>query len=172
MDTDSVSQVLNQPEFMTNKHEDFEAEPAKQLLGQIPSADFSVTGIKDTLSALANGRVDELLISKSFHISNFELSDIPESLLPDSMMPNDSDNTQLHRLLIADVLVKYALRSGARVTFIENSWLLREFDGIGAFLRRRTNRDKHIARRPKRFRFAFMRLLSFLIAFCRRERKK
>lgn len=138
MDANSVNQILKQPRFMTakKKDENNETEKVERLLGHSRGLGLSVVGIKDTLLALTNGRVEELVISNSFYPPYAECLNILESLLLGSGMPDEFNNPRLRRLLIADALVKYALRSGAKVTFIENGSLLKKVCGVGAFLHR------------------------------------
>lgn len=138
MDANSVNQILKQPRFMTVKKKDrnCEAEKEASFSGLFPESGLSVVGIKDTLQALINRQVEELVISNSFYPPYAECLNILESLLPGSEIPDEFNHPRLRRLLMADALVKYALRSGAKVTFIENGSLLKKVDGIGALLRR------------------------------------
>ena len=91
------------------------------------------------LEALANGQVDELLISAALERTHGEEQEIDAILapeVPDSGGGTESDEPR--SVLIADLLVTKAKQTDARVTFIEDPELLKDVEGVGAFLRWRT----------------------------------
>ena len=73
---------------------------------------LAVVGLQETLEGLANGQVEEVLISGAIE----ETHPLPEDSVP-------------------DLLVTKAKQTGATVTFIEDGSLLESIGGVGAFLR-------------------------------------
>jgi peptide subunit release factor 1 (eRF1) len=88
------------------------AEKVDRFLQQYRGRGLVVAGVEETLKALEQGQVDELLISTGL-----------ETGLEES---------------VPDLLVTQAKQTSATVSFIEDSKLLEPVDGVGAFLRWRT----------------------------------
>jgi peptide subunit release factor 1 (eRF1) len=111
-------------------------EKVARLLEQTRGRGLAVIGAADTLEALANGQVDELLISGSLdqdHPGQQEIDAILAPEIPDSSGGTDSDEPR--RASVPDLLITKAKQTGATVTFIEDAGLLDSVDGVGAFLR-------------------------------------
>jgi peptide subunit release factor 1 (eRF1) len=113
-----------------------DAEKAERLFREYRARGLACVGPQDTLEALANGQVDELLISGGLEQSHGETMPIDAVLapeVPDSTGGTESDEPR--EVLLPDLLVTKARQTDARVSFIEDAALLAEVGGIGAFLR-------------------------------------
>jgi peptide subunit release factor 1 (eRF1) len=114
-----------------------DAERVRRLLDEYRAGGLAVVGARDTLTALYQGQVDELLLSASTReiICNEEELD---ATLADGISPSQPvfRGREPH-LVAADLLVTRARHTGARVTFIEDPALLTGVDGCGALLRYR-----------------------------------
>jgi peptide subunit release factor 1 (eRF1) len=100
---------------------------------------LAVVGLHETLEALSNGQVDELLISSALDVSHplpEEVEAIFAPEIPDSEGGTESDEPR--QASLPDLLVTKAKQTGAIVTFIEDATLLESTGGVGAFLRWRT----------------------------------
>jgi peptide subunit release factor 1 (eRF1) len=116
-----------------------DAEKVARLMREYRARGLAVAGPEDTLEALANGQVDELLISASLELTHGEEEPIDAILapeVPDSTGGTESDEPR--QVLIADLLVTKAKQTDATVSFIQDPELLKEVDGVGAFLRWRS----------------------------------
>jgi peptide subunit release factor 1 (eRF1) len=103
------------------------------------AAGLGAIGVEDTLAALSNGQVEELVISASF--SDLEYSAKKVKKVLKAYVPGD-DNSASDVLpdakearLVADELIIRALNSDAKIRFIEQSDLLNEARGVAAVLR-------------------------------------
>jgi peptide subunit release factor 1 (eRF1) len=92
--------------------------------------------VRDTLAALANGQVDELVISAT--VENFQ-AEAEEDALLKARAPEEEANESMPppTVIVADELVTRARQSSAHITFLENAALLTEVGGVGARLRYR-----------------------------------
>jgi peptide subunit release factor 1 (eRF1) len=116
-----------------------DAEKVGRLMREYRARGLAVAGPEDTLEALANGQVDELLISASLELTHGDEEPIEAILapeVPDSTGGTESDEPR--QVLIADLLVTKAKQTDATVSFIQDPELLKEVDGVGAFLRWRS----------------------------------
>lgn len=113
-----------------------DAEKAQRLFEYYRAGGLAIAGPRDTLEALANGQVDELLISASLERAHSDEEPVDAIIAPE--IPDQSGSTATDEprpALIADLLVTKAKQTGARVTFIEDASLLAPVDGVGGFLR-------------------------------------
>jgi len=115
------------------------AEKVDRLMNQYRARGLAVVGLHETLEALTNGQVEELLISGALDRSH----PVPEQVeaifapeIPDS--EGGTESGQPRQASLPDLLVTKAKQTGAIVTFIEDGTLLESTDGVGAFLRWRT----------------------------------
>ena len=112
-------------------------EKVGRLLDEFRSGGLAVVGAHDTLAALANGQVDELVISatlEDLHIEEEEVDALLAARAPDG---ESNGSTTSPAVIVADELVTRARQISAQVTFIENAALLAEVGGVGARLRYR-----------------------------------
>jgi peptide chain release factor subunit 1 len=118
-------------------------EKVERLLNEYRADDLGVAGVVETLAALSNGQVEEMLIVSSAKKLLYdeeevrkvlELYDVDGEPLPD-----------LSQRTIADELVRRAnLLSSARVTFIEDDTRLEQVGGVGALLRYRISDENAV----------------------------
>ena len=100
---------------------------------------LAVLGPEDTLEALANGQVDELLISASLESERPEREEVDAILAPE--LPDSSGGTESEEpreASLPDLLITKAKQTDAKISFIEDATLLKSVDGVGAFLRWRS----------------------------------
>ena len=115
------------------------AEKVDRLMHQYRARGLAVVGLHETLEALANGQVEELLISGALEESHplpEEVQAILAPEIPDSKGGTESDEPR--QAPLPDLLVTKAKQTGATVTFIEDATLLESTGGVGALLRWRT----------------------------------
>jgi peptide subunit release factor 1 (eRF1) len=107
------------------------------------AAQLGTIGVEDTLAALSNGQVEELVISANFNDIEYSPKKVKKVLkayapgddnsasdvLPDAKQPRQ----------IADELIIRALNTAAKIRFIEQSELLEETHGVAAVLRYNIN---------------------------------
>jgi peptide subunit release factor 1 (eRF1) len=111
-------------------------EKVDRLMHQYRARGLAVVGLQETLEALTNGQVEELLISGALDESHplpEEVEAIFAPEIPDSEGGTDSE--ERWQASLPDLLVTKAKKTGATVTFIEDATLLESIGGVGAFLR-------------------------------------
>lgn len=116
-----------------------DVEKVERLLREFRARGLALAGPDAVLEALANGQVDELLISADLEGAHAEEEPVDAILspeTPDSTGGTDSDEPR--PVLMADLLVTRAKQTDARISFIQDEGLLKEVDGVGAFLRWRS----------------------------------
>lgn len=112
------------------------AEKVERLMQQYRARGLAVVGPEETLEALANGQVEELLISSALEESHPEPEEVEAILapeLPDSAGGTESEEPR--QASLPDLLVTKAKQTSATVSFIEDAALLESVGGVGAFLR-------------------------------------
>lgn len=113
-------------------------EKIERLLNEYRADGLAVVGAHDSLVALRNGQVDELLLSANLEENHEGFEEISKHLLAGNdtqeIAASGADNVVVK---IKDELVTRAKQTGAQVTFIEDQELLAEVGGIGATLRYR-----------------------------------
>lgn len=113
-----------------------DAEKVERLLDEFRAGGLALVGAHDSLAALNNGQVDELLIIASLEQIHEDEEEVGALLAPDAPA-NEDDHTRTRTVLMADELVTKARQTGARVTFIEDESLLAGVGGVGVLLRYR-----------------------------------
>jgi peptide subunit release factor 1 (eRF1) len=113
-----------------------DADKVRRLFEYYRAGGLAIAGPQETLEALANGQVDELLISASLERTHTEEEPVDAILAPEIPDAEGSTATDDPRpVLMADLLVTKAKQTSARVSFIEDAALLSGVDGVAAFLR-------------------------------------
>jgi stalled ribosome rescue protein Dom34 len=115
------------------------AEKVDRLMQQYRARGLAVAGPQETLEALANGQVEELLISGALEESHPQPEEVRAILAPE--IPDTEGGTKSEeprQASLPDLLVTKAKQTGATVTFIEDAALLESVGGVAAFLRWRT----------------------------------
>lgn len=100
-----------------------EKDKVARLIQQYRAHRLAVLGPDETLQALANGQVDELLLSGSLEEAARKMPEL---------------NGEARPVSLSDQLTEKARHSAATITFIEDPRLLESVGGVGAFLRWRT----------------------------------
>lgn len=103
------------------------------------AAGMGTLGVEDTLRALANGQVQELVMTAaidSIEYSEAQVKKILAEYRPgDDLVGIDTDRSTRYSGDIADQLVLGAINTDAKITFIENHALLADSGGVGSILR-------------------------------------
>jgi peptide subunit release factor 1 (eRF1) len=113
-------------------------EKVKQLLDEYRAGALGVIGARDTLMALSQGQVNELLLSARKVGIQDDIPSEEDKLLAAGTPLTSPDTGEPREALIADALVMRARQTGARITFIEDPNLLADVGGVGGLLRYRT----------------------------------
>lgn len=107
------------------------------------AAGLGTIGVEDTLAALSNGQVEELLISANFGAIEYSQKKVKRVLRDYAPGDDNSISDELPKVReprqIADELIVRALNSAAKIKFIEDESLLKEAHGVGAVLRYNIN---------------------------------
>jgi peptide subunit release factor 1 (eRF1) len=114
-----------------------DAEKVERLLDAYRSGGLGVVGMHDTLVALTNHQVDEVVMDAALDKIHVGSEDVGTLLAPDAPVTTASTDDATRTVKVTDELVTQALQSGATVTFIENGDLLADVGGVGALLRYR-----------------------------------
>jgi len=107
------------------------------------AAGLGTMGVEDTLAALSNGQVEELIISSSFEAIKYSPKKVKKVLKAYAPGDDNSASDELPEVKetrqVSDELLIRALNSGAKIVFIEDDSLLKEANGVGAVLRYNIN---------------------------------
>ena len=118
-------------------------EKVERLMNEYRGDNLGVAGVPETLAALSNGQVEELLIVSSaanLHFDEEEVRKVLELYDTDGQLPPELDSRT-----VADELVRRAnLLSSAKVTFIEDDTRLQQVGGVGALLRFRISEENAV----------------------------
>ncbi len=110
-------------------------EKVERLVGEFRGDNLAVAGVPDTLAALSNGQVEEMLIAASADGLRFDEEEVKKVL---EVYATDDMPETLDQRAVADELIRRATQlSAARVTFIEDATRLEQLGGVGALLRYR-----------------------------------
>ena len=110
-----------------------DADKVRRAIDGYRSNGLGVAGFGATVAALIRGQVSDLLISEEFETRHAEPVPRDSPLVPAELamqLPEEATTVDL-----ADELVTRAKSTGATVSFIENSTLLAEVDGVAGLLR-------------------------------------
>ncbi len=105
-----------------------ENEKVARLMQQYRAHRLAVLGPDETLQALANGQVDELLLSGS----------LEEAVGEEAVGEMREPNGEAGPVSLSDQLTAKARQTAATITFIEDPRLLEAVGGVGGFLRWRS----------------------------------
>jgi peptide chain release factor subunit 1 len=146
---DALSLGINTPEHELldesltafRRHDSLsDMEKVERLLNEYRADDLGVAGAPETLAALSNGQVEELLIAanaESIQYDEAEVENVLKLYPADVVLPESMDQRA-----IADELVRRAnVLSSAKVTFIEDSTRLERLGGVGGLLRYRISEE-------------------------------
>jgi peptide subunit release factor 1 (eRF1) len=123
-------------EAMRRQDAETDAQKVERLMNEYRRGGLACVGPQETLEALTNGQVDELLVSAALEQEHPEEVPVDAIVAPEVPDPAGSTETDEPRpVLLPDLLVTKAKQTDATVTFIENAELLAGVEGVGAFLR-------------------------------------
>jgi peptide subunit release factor 1 (eRF1) len=143
IDTLSLSMDTPEHELLQESLKAFHAndsltdlQKVERFLGEFRGDNLAVAGVPDTLAALSNGQVAELIIASSSGKLKYDETEVKQVL--DAYQAIAAAPEILNEKSIADELVRRAHQlSSARVTFIEDATRLEQVGGVGALLRYR-----------------------------------
>jgi len=111
-------------------------QKVERLLNEYRADDLGVGGVIDSLAAVSNGQVEELLITTAPANLDYDEDEVKKVLAAYTV--DGVVAVEIDRRVVADELVRRAEQlSSARVTFIEDENLLEPIGGVGGFLRYR-----------------------------------
>lgn len=118
-------------------------EKLERLLNEFRADDLGVAGVPDTLAALSNGQVEEMLIVSTPDKLAYDEEEVKKVLK--LYEPDGEPLAAFDPQSVADELVRRAnLLSAARVTFIEDDTRLQHIGGVGALLRYRISPENAV----------------------------
>ena len=111
-------------------------QKVEQLLDEYRADGLAVAGVAETIAALSNGQVEEVLIAASADALQYDESEVRKVLdVYRALIGPPASPTQ--RMIADDLIRRASQLSSARVTFIEEASLLEPVGGVGALLRYR-----------------------------------
>lgn len=147
----NISQYDSVDEIREKTRELFDIDHAERDKKQVErvfdaakaAAAVGTLGVEDTLKALSNGQVQELLLSSDFDAIDYKPAAV-EKILNDYAPGDDQSSVDTMPIVhnageIADELITRAINSDAKIIFIDDTSLLEEVGGVGAVLRYNMN---------------------------------
>lgn len=117
-------------------------EKVERLLNEYRGDNLAVAGAPETLAALSNGQVEEMLIAAKADSIQFDREEVEKVLKLYDTATDEPLPEELNQRTVADELVRRAnVFSSAKVTFIEDSTRLEGVGGVGGFLRYRISAE-------------------------------
>ncbi|HEX8288216.1 MAG TPA: Vms1/Ankzf1 family peptidyl-tRNA hydrolase [Pyrinomonadaceae bacterium] len=151
IDTLNLNQYASENEIREKTHEVmamYNAVKDKERVERMydaakAAAGLGTMGVEDTLAALSNGQVEELIISSSFNSIKYSPKKLKKVLKAYAPGDDNSASDELPDVKesrqVGDELLIRALNSAAKIVFIEDESLLKEANGVGAVLRYNIN---------------------------------
>ena len=133
-------EVLEESLTAFQRHDSLtDMQKVEHLLGEFRGDNLAVAGVPDTLAALSNGQVEEMLIVAAADGLKFDEEEVRKVL---EIYKTDDIPETLDARAVADELVRRANQlSAARVTFIEDATRIEQVGGVGALLRYRISEE-------------------------------
>ena len=120
-------------------------EKVERLLNEYRADNLGVAGVPETLAALSNGQVEEMLIAAKPDSIQFDKEEVEKVLKLYETATDEPLPEELNQRTVADELVRRAnVLSSAKVTFIEDSTRLEQVGGVGGFLRYRISPESAV----------------------------
>lgn len=115
-------------------------QKVEKFLDEFRADNLAVAGVPDTLAALSNGQVQELLIASSPQDLKYDEAEVKKVLAAYEAIAEVPE--VINERSVADELVRRARQlSSAQVTFVEEASSLEQVGGVGALLRYRISPD-------------------------------
>lgn len=145
---DDIQAATDEAQGRLNEASD--REKVEEAVGGYRAGALGVVGAEETLAALINGQVDELLLSANVDAiqrlspARSASLGLAVAMADDSTLLNpavepaaggEAAEADPQAVRLADELVTRATQTGAKVTMIEDPSLLQEFGGVAALLR-------------------------------------
>ena len=103
------------------------------------AAKLGTLGVEDTLRALANGQVEELVVASNIDSIDYSKKKVKKILKEyepgDDTAPTDAAANVSSSAEIADQLIMRAINTAAKIMFVKDDSLLEDAGGVGAILR-------------------------------------
>ena len=113
-------------------------QKVERLIDEYQANGLAVTGVVDTLAAVSNGQVEELLIAAT--ASGLQYDEAEARKVLTAYVSLGEPPATLDQRTIADEMVRRAIQlSSARISFVEDSSELEKVGGVGALLRYRVS---------------------------------
>ena len=134
-------EILEESLNIIRRHDSLhDMEKVQRLMNEYRADDLAVVGVPQTMAALSNGQVEEMLISTNPRDLVFDAAEVEHVFR--LYRPDDPQLPALNHRSVADELVRLATQvSAAHVTFIEDATQLKDVGGVGALLRYRVSGD-------------------------------
>lgn len=145
LDIRTKEQTVLEESLAAIRHLDAKTDQSKidRMIGAWRAGGLAVTGVNDTMRALANGQVEELFLTVNLEHEHEEPKEMKSELLPHlAVVEGEEEAPKRRKVLVADELVTLARQTSAQVTFIEDPALLAGVGGVGATLRYLLPTDK------------------------------
>ncbi len=136
--------VRRTQEAMRRLDERTDREKVEAAIGAYRAGGLGVVGPEDTLAALQKGQVDELLVTASMQ----QMQGVPlgkaigsanDTILAEPVVETASAGEAAESspevVRLADELITKTTQTGAKITFIEDAELLKDYGGVAALLR-------------------------------------
>ena len=136
--------VRRTQEAMHSLNERTDREKVEAAVGAFRAGGLGVVGPEDTLAALMKGQVDELLIGASMqHMQGVPIGQTIGSandtvLAEPAVAPvsaGEAADSSPEVVRLADELITKAKQTAAKITFVEDPELLKDYGGVAALLR-------------------------------------
>ena len=136
--------VRRTQEAMKRLNERTDREKVEAVIGAYRAGALGVVGPEDTLAALLKGQVDELLIGATMaHMQGVPVGQTIGSandavLAEPAVEPvsaGEAGDSSPDVVRLADELITKAKQTGAKISFIEDPALLKDYGGVAALLR-------------------------------------
>ena len=138
---DSEEEIHEQThEVMTKQNAVWDMEKVQQMYDAAKAAaGLGTMGVENTLEALSNGQVQELIISSNVDALRYSPKKLKKVLKNYAMGEDHSTSDDLPSVResrqVADELLIRAMNTDAKIVFIEDEATLKEAGGVGAVLR-------------------------------------
>ena len=133
-------QLLEESLTAFQRHDSLsDMEKMERLLGEFRGDNLAVAGVPDTLAALSNGQVEEMLIVAAADGLSYDEEEVKKVL---EVYATENMPETLDKRAVADELIRRANQlSAAKVTFVEDQTRLEQLGGVGALLRYRISAE-------------------------------
>lgn len=108
---------------------------AEKLVTQSLKQAGATTGVEPTLKALTEGRVQMLVVKQGLHIPGFRCPNCNRVTSLTEMVCTQCNSETINISDVISTAISMTIKNGGEVEVIHNQDLLRNYGGVGAFLR-------------------------------------